>query len=300
MTILITGSTGKFGRNSIEFLLSNGVDPKSIIALVRDESKGKQFQDKGINIRIGDYSNEESLIKAFEGIDKLLFISSSDLENRIEHHNNVIKVAKQVGTIKHLVYTSFFRKEEVEKSGKSSIDFVGKPHIITEDLIEKSGINYTILQNILYTDFLTEFFFGEKVLENGIFFPAGNGIGNYATRKDMAEAAVNILLDENKPSKHSNKKYVISNEESPSFEDAAKILSEISGKTLSYNSPDIATFENTLTGLGVPPIYIQLSIAFGLAIQNNEFNTIKTDLSSLLKRKPTSLKQFLIETYKKQ
>ncbi|KAM9963801.1 hypothetical protein ACTFIW_007055 [Dictyostelium discoideum] len=299
MSILITGSTGKFGKNSIEFLLSNGVDPKSIIALVRDESKGKQFQEKGLNVRIGDYTNEESLVKAFQGIEKLLFISSSDIENRIDHHNNVINAAKQVGTIKHLVYTSFFRKEEVEKSGNSSIGFVGKPHIIAEDLIEKSRINYTILQNILYTDFLTEFFFGEKVLENGIFFPAGNGIGNYATRKDMAEAAVNILLEENQQ-KHLNKKYIISNEESPSFEDAAKILSEISGKTLSYTSPDVATFENTLTGFGVPPVYIQLSVAFGLAIQNNEFNTLKTDLSTLLNRKPTTLKQFLFETYKKQ
>ncbi|KAN0050377.1 hypothetical protein ACTA71_003497 [Dictyostelium dimigraforme] len=299
MTILITGSNGKFGKNSIEFLLSNGIDPKSIIAFVRDESKGKQFQEKGINIRIGDYSNEESLIKAFEGIDKLLFISSSDIENRIDHHNNVIKAAKKVGTIKHLVYTSFFRKDEVEKAGNSSIGFVGKPHIIAEELIESSGINYTILQNILYTDFLTEFFFGERVLENGIFFPAGNGIGNYATRKDMAEAAINILLDENQQ-KHHNKKYIISNDEPSSFDDAAKILSEISGKSLSYTSPDIATFENTLTGLGVPSVYIKLSVAFGLAIQNNEFNTIKTDLSTLLKRKPTTLKQFLFDTYKKQ
>ncbi|EAL73556.1 hypothetical protein DDB_G0268206 [Dictyostelium discoideum AX4] len=296
MSILITGSTGKFGKNSIEFLLSNGVDPKSIIALVRDESKGKQFQDKGLNFRIGDYSNEESLVKEFDGIEKLLFISSSDIENRIDHHNNVIKAAKQVGSIKHLVYTSFLRKEEVEKSGNSSIDFVGKPHIFAEELIEKSGINYTILQNILYTDFLTEFFFGEKVLENGIFFPAGNGIGNYATRKDMAEAAVNILLDENQQN-HLNKKYIISNEESSSFEDAAKILSEISGKTISYTSPDVATFENTLTGFGVPQVYIQLSVAFGLAIQNNEFNILKTDLSTLLKRKPTTLKQFLFDTY---
>ncbi|KAK5582216.1 hypothetical protein RB653_003799 [Dictyostelium firmibasis] len=299
MSILVTGSNGKFGKNSIEFLLSSGVDAKSIIALVRDESKGKQFQEKGINIRIGDYSNEESLIKAFEGVEKILFISSSDFENRIEHHNNVIKAAKKVGTIKHMIYTSFFRKEEVEKSGNSSVAFVSKPHIIAEDLIEQSGINYTILQNILYTDFLTDLFFGEKVLENGIFFPAGNGIGNYASRKDMAEAAVNILLDEDKQ-KHLNKKYVISNEESSSFEDAAKILSDISGKTLSYTSPDIATFENTLAGLGVPSVYIQLSVAFGLAIQNNEFNTSKTDLSSLLKRKPTTLKQFLNETYKKQ
>ncbi|KAM9962257.1 hypothetical protein ACTFIR_005156 [Dictyostelium discoideum] len=257
MSILITGSTGKFGKNSIEFLLSSGVDPKSIIAL-------------GLNIRIGNYSDEESLVKAFEGIEKLLFISSSDIENRIAHHNNVIKAAKQVGTIKHLVYTSFFRKEDVEKN-----------------LIEKSGIN-TILQNILYTDSLTELFFGEKVLENGIFFPAGNGIGNYATRKDMAEATVNILLGENQQN-HLNKKYIISNEESSSFEDAAKILSEISGKTISYTSPDVATFENILTRFGVPQVYIQLSVAFGLAIQNNEFNTLKTDLSTLLKRKPTTL-----------
>ena len=96
---LVTGATGQFGSKAIEHLLSKEVNPSEISALVRDASKAKRLIEKGIQIKEGDYTDYNSMIKAFQGIDKLLLVSSNNreaIENRTAHHKNVIKAAKNL------------------------------------------------------------------------------------------------------------------------------------------------------------------------------------------------------------
>ena len=82
--ILITGATGHFGKATIDHLLKKGISAHTIAALVRDEAKATELKAKGIQIRLGDYNNYASLQSAFAGIDKLLLVSSSDLQDRLK------------------------------------------------------------------------------------------------------------------------------------------------------------------------------------------------------------------------
>ena len=86
--ILVTGATGHFGKATIDFLLKKGISANSISALVRDEAKAEDLKTKGINLKIGDYDNYASLVKAFKGVDKLLLVSSSDVVNLGQHIYN--------------------------------------------------------------------------------------------------------------------------------------------------------------------------------------------------------------------
>ncbi|KAN0031186.1 hypothetical protein ACTA71_010267 [Dictyostelium dimigraforme] len=286
MSILITGANGKLGKGSINFLLSKGYDSKNIYALVRSEEKGLEFKEKGVNIRIGDYEDEASLVIAFKGIDKILFISSNDPTRRTEQHRNVIKAATSVGTVKHIVYTSLSKNIS---QVPSPIQFIRDSHNETEKLIKESGLTYTILLNGLYSDCLPEFFFGPNVIETGIFFPGGNGSASYATRSDMSEAAANVLSSDD-IEKHKSKEYNLHGTTSNTIEDTSEILSTIVGKKVTYTSPDIEIFRSTLASFGVPSHYIEISVAFGLSIQNSELNidSLESDLPNLLGREPTS------------
>src|SRR5690606_15084509 len=117
--ILVTGATGNFGGTAIRFLLEKGIEAGQISALVRStETQSEKAQDlkaKGINIIAGDYNDYPSLVTAFKGVNKLLFVSSSDIAHRLQQHENVVKAAKEAG-VNHVVYTSFQRKDETEKS----------------------------------------------------------------------------------------------------------------------------------------------------------------------------------------
>jgi NAD(P)H dehydrogenase (quinone) len=286
--ILVTGATGHFGKATIDFLLKKGISANSISALVRDEAKAEDLKTKGINLKIGDYDNYASLVKAFKGVDKLLLVSSSDVVNLGQQHENAVKAAKEAG-VKHIFYTSFERKNDTETS---PIYFLAKSHIDTENLIKASGMTYTIFKNNLYLDALP-MYFGEQVLTTGIFLPAGDTKSAFALRNDMAEATANVLTSEG----HENKAYSLNNTENVSIQEIAEDLSEIVGKQINYVSPPQDIYVKTLTEAGVPAEYVGVFAGVAEAIKQGEFSTEKTDLENLLGRKPTTTKDFLKVVY---
>jgi NAD(P)H dehydrogenase (quinone) len=289
--ILITGATGHFGKIAIEFLLKKGISPNQISALVRDKNKAGSLEEKGVNVIIADYHDYASLVNAFTGIDKMLFVSGNDIANRTKHHENVINAAKEAG-IKHIVYTSFERKNETDTSPISDI---AETHLKTEQWLANSGIPYTLLKNNLYMDVIP-MYIGEKVLETGaIYLPAGNGKASVALREEMAEAAANILISDG----HKGKAYSITNVETYSYQDVADIISEVTGKTINYVSPTTEKYAQTLKEAGVPAGYIGMFTGFALAQAEGEFDIVSYDLEKLLGRRPTSLKEFLTGVYTK-
>lgn len=286
--ILVTGATGHYGAATINFLLEQGVPATHISALVRDEAKAADLAAKGISLKVGDYKDEASLVAAFQGVDKLLLVSGNELEGRDQMQANAVNAAKTAG-VRHIVYTSFERKNE---TASSPIHFVAGSHLSTERHIQASGIAYTILRNNLYIDMLP-IFMGEQVLERGVFFPAGEGATAFASRNDMAEATALILAGEG----HEHKVYSFSNTEAVSFGEIANMLSSISGKAVPYISPDAGVYKDALTQAGVPAEYIGIFAGFAEGMKQGEFDQTSTDLAHLLGRKPQSVKEFLSGVY---
>lgn len=286
--ILVTGATGHFGKATIEFLLAKGIPANSISALVRDSSKAEDLISKGINIRIGDYDNYDSLVAAFTGIDKLFLIAGTDIPKRLTQHTNAVNAAKQVG-VKHIVFTSFVRKNETKTN---PLGLLATAYIETDKLIKASGIPYTIMLNNLYAEALT-MFLGDNVLETGIFLPAGNGKVAYTARQDMAEAASIILTNP----QHQNKEYVISTDMNYTLDEVSAMLSELSGKPISNINPSMEVFKDSMAQAGVPDEIITMMAIFSKAIEEGEFESYTNDLEMLIGRKPTVLKEFLKSIY---
>ncbi|MCX6249800.1 MAG: SDR family oxidoreductase [Bacteroidetes bacterium] len=284
--ILVTGSTGHFGKATIDFLLKT-IPSSGIAALARDKNKAADLAAKGIDIRTGDYTDFDSMVKAFTGIEKLLLISSNDMNDRGGQHVNAINAAKKAG-VRHIVYTS----ADIKDPFQSAIAFITDGHVKAENQIKNSGMTYTILKNNLYAECIP-MFLGEKLPETGVFFPAGTGKTPFAARIDMAEAAAHVLTTEG----HGNKEYSISSDKSYSFSDVADILSEISGKKIEYLDPPKEVFTEQLIKAGIPEMYVGFTAAFAEAIKRDEFNLPGTTLESLLGRKPLSLKAFLQTVY---
>lgn len=290
-TILVTGATGHFGKAAIDALLKKGIDAKSIYALVRDEAKAADLKSKGINIKTGTYDDYKSLVSAFKGIDKLLFVSGSEVEKRVPQHENVVKAAKEAG-VKHVVYTSFVSNNE---TSTSAIYMVADSHLKTEAWLKESGLAYTFMKNSLYLDFIPVFI-GDKIFETGmIYYPGGEGKGAYVLRNEMAEIAANILTSDG----HEGKSYKITGNKTYSYNDVAKIISKASGKTVNYIAPGPEEFVKTMKGFGLPDGLVTVVTAFATATANGEFEIVDTAAEKLLGRTPTSVEAFLTEYYSK-
>jgi NAD(P)H dehydrogenase (quinone) len=286
--ILVTGATGQLGREVVNQLLDK-VKANDIHALVRDTAKADDLKSKGVSLVKGDYTNYESLVDAFTGVEKLYFVSSSDVMNRLTQHENVVKAA-DAAKVGHIFYTSAQRKSE---DGTSPIGIVGDAHWKTDILLKKSGLTYTILKHALYADILP-MFMGEKVLETGIYLPAGDGKVSFATRKDMASVASVVLTTAG----HENKVYEIAGETSYSFKDVAEILSDLSGKNVAYISPSAEEFSEVLRGKGLPEQMIMGTVTFCQAIAQGEFDFPNGTLKKLLGRDPQSVRDYLKTAYK--
>ncbi|MGI4823963.1 MAG: SDR family oxidoreductase [Janthinobacterium lividum] len=288
-TILVTGATGGLGHAVVETLLQT-INPAQLAVLARDPAKAADLQAQGVAVRQGDYSDYESLTAAFAGVEKLYFVATSSMTDRIQQHENVVKAATAAG-VKHLVYTSFQRKTE---DGTSPVAFIEEAHLATEKLIKQSGLTYTILKHALYLDVFPPFF-GPQVLENNtIYLPAGTGRGAYASRHDLAVAGAAVLTSPG----HENQTYELAANTTYSLADFAEALSTLSGRAIQYVAPSPAEFVAQLTQAGVPAENSQMAAALMSAIAQGEFDFPDPTLEKLLGRKPESPTEFLKAAYK--
>lgn len=287
--IAITGATGQLG-SQIVAQLTKKVNPSEIVAIVRDEQKASGLKELGVNVRVADYHNTEALKNALSGVDKLMLVSSSDFNDRLQQHKNVVDAAKNAG-VKHIVYTGVSMNDVNTSVLK---DFM-TDHYQTDEHIKNSGIDYTLLQHNLYAD-VVPMFLGPNVTETGIFFPAGNGKVPFALRSEMAEAAANVLASNDE---HNNKTYRISSNESYDFNTIADAIGKATGKSVSYTDADPAQFEGILKGANLPEHIIGMTIGFATAMKNNDFDVVSNDLETLLGRKPANAQEAMKELFGK-
>lgn len=284
--LLITGATGQLGSQIVSELTST-YPISQLSVLARTIEKGLPFSEKGITVKIGNYQDTSSLVEAIQGINSVLLISSSDFNDRIGQHKNVIDAAKAAG-VQHIFYTGVAIKD-IETSPLKPL--LGD-HFETEEYIKQSGLTYTFLRNSLYVD-VVPMFIGANTIETGVFFPAGEGKVAFANRKDLAKAIAKIVAK----SEHENKIFNLTGSQSHSFSEIASYLSELSGKEVPYISPSSADFENALKEFGLPEPIITMSVLFAAGIKNNDFEEVDSGLKTIIDQEPTSLKAFLKEAY---
>ncbi|RZK29166.1 MAG: SDR family oxidoreductase [Hymenobacter sp.] len=290
--IMVTGATGRLGKQVVEALLEK-TDARNISILVRERSKAEKLQAQGVNVFTGDYNNYSSLVAAFTGIEKLYLVSSNDLENRFAQHQNVIDAAKEA-SVKHIIYTSFQRKTQTPGS---PLSVVSQSHLDTEAAIVASGLTYTILKHALYADIIPDFA-GHQVLENQtLLFPAGEGKTAFATSGDMAAGGAAVLVDDS--GKFGNRAVDIAGSQAVSWAEIAAIISKITDKQIRYVSPEMSSYKEALTQAQVPPVFVNMLAGFAQATAEGEFDGVTGELESLIGREPVSVAEYLRTVYGK-
>lgn len=286
--ILVTGASGHLGQSVIA-QLQKQYPSNALAALVRSEEKGAALKAQGIQLRLADYHDTAALQTALQGVEKVVLISSSDFNNRLQQHKNVVDAAALNG-VKHLYYTGVAMNDINASPLKPFLE----DHFQTEAYIKESGLTYTFLQHSLYAE-VVPLFIGEQALQTGVFFPAGDGEVAFATRADLAEAIALVVSSQG----HDNKTYQMTNTETYSFATVAKYLSENNQSEVAYISPEPEVFAETLRSYQVPEHIIGMSLGFAAGIKNNDFNQPSNQLAKILGRTPTSLKSFLAQVYQK-
>lgn len=283
MKIAITGATGQLGKLIIEALLKE-IDASNIIALVRDENKAKDLENKGIELRPFDYDLPETLVPALQGVDKLLLISANEVGRRTPQHKAVVDAAIEAH-VPYIAYTSLLR-------ANTNLLALAKEHRETESLIQQSGLQYTFLRNNWYNEnYISNI---QQVVEHGVLY--GSALDSKissASRQDYAEAAAKILTSEG----HEGKIYELAGSNSFTLYDLAAYVTQASAKSVVYQNISPEDYLAALVGLGLPDGLAQVIVDADVQALNGTLYSDSKDLENILGRKTTSIKDQIISMF---
>jgi NAD(P)H dehydrogenase (quinone) len=272
-TIAITGATGHLGRLVVSALLDRGVEPSSIVALVRNPEKASDLVARGVEVREADYARPETLGPALRGVDRLLLVSSSEVGQRVAQHAAVIDAAKAAG-VELLAYTGIVNSETTTVQ-------LAAEHKETEALLRDSGLPVVLLRNGWYTENYTDQL--DTALEHGIAGAAGDGRVAPAARRDYAEAAAAVLTGDG----HAGRAYELAGDEALTMSELAALISEATGRPVAYNDLSVDAYAEVLAGVGLPAPLNGIIADSSAAIRRGELVTDSGDLARLIGRPTT-------------
>ncbi|WP_103343774.1 SDR family oxidoreductase [Amycolatopsis sp. CA-126428] len=275
--IVVTGATGHLGKLVVEGLLQK-VPANEVVAAVRTPGKATELAVGGVQVRKAEYGDPVSLIAAFEGVDKVLLISGSEVGQRVAQHAAVVRAAKAAG-VRHLVYTSILNADTTKM-------LMAADHKATEQVIRESGIPFTFLRNGWYTENYASTV--AHAVEAGSFAgSATEGKLGGAPRVDYADAAVGVLTTEG----HEGRTYELAADEPWSYVDFAAELSAATGKTITYQTVSAEQHQQILEDAGVPEGFAAILVDSDRGIDDGELASDTRDLSKLAGRPTTSLRE---------
>ncbi|MCO5413347.1 SDR family oxidoreductase [Ralstonia mojiangensis] len=231
MTILVTGATGRVGRQVVNQLVNRGADVR---ALVRDPSKA-DFP-ASVNVVQGDMLDLESLRRAFAGV-RTLFLLNAVAGDEFTQALIALNVARESG-VERVVYLSVMHAER----------FVNVPHFAVksgaERMIEQMGFSATILRPAYFMD--NEHMAKDVIVNHGVYpMPIGSkGIAMVDTR-DIAEvAAIELIRRDTAPGKLPIETINLVGPDTLTGAELASIWSQTLGRPIVYGGDDPTGFEN--------------------------------------------------------
>lgn len=273
MNILVTGATGHLGRLIITSLLERGADPQSIVAGVRDVTKGA---DLGVRVVHLDYTDPDSVSAALEGIDSVVLVSSSAVGQRVAQHQAVIEAAQHAGVSK-FVYTS------APKAATSEL-ILAPEHKATEELISAAGLPAVILRNNWYTENYAADL--ARASATGVL-AAGVGEGRVASasRTDFADAAAVVALEDG----HIGEVYELGGDVSWNYGELAVAMSEVAGRPIAYQPLTAEEQRAALEAAGIDAGTVGFVVALDAGIRDGALAESDGTLSRLIGRPTTPL-----------
>src|SRR6187399_405759 len=282
-TYAVTGATGKLGRLVLDELLAK-TDAGDVVAIARDPAALADYAAKGVQVRQADYDDPASLDGALAGVDRVLMISGNAVGQRERQHGAVIDAAKKAG-VSYLAYTSILNAQGSKLA-------LAAEHVLTEKLLEGSGLNYDVLRMPWYSENYTGAL-APSIEHGAIFGATGEGRLSTASRADLAGGAVGALL--NSPG---GKVYEFAGDESWSMDEFAAEVGRQAGKPVQYVNQSEADYAKTLESVGLPPPVAGFLASTSYLAGFGELYSESKDLSTLSGRASTPISETIAEALK--
>ena len=286
MKLVITGASGKLGRRAAELVLA--AHPEHRLTLVtRRPAALEDLQARGAQVRFGDFADPHSLREGFAGGERLLLISTTDLERRSAQHEAAIDAAVAAG-VRHVIYTSMLAPEPPNPAAAAA------SHYFTERALAASGCTWTLLRNSLYAEYQGPE--AVRAIESGtLVHNRGAGRIAYVARDDCAAVAAAVLAADG----HRNAIYDVTGPQAFTAAELAALYGKLGRRRVTAVELDDAAFVAGMIGSAGDDDHArygaELVASFGRSIRAGYLASCTTAVATLTGRPARTLEQVLAE-----
>ena len=287
---VITGATGQLGRKIVQNLLQH-VPAQSIAVSVRDPAKAADLEKFGVRVRQGDYADAASLRHAWEGVQRLLLVSSNAAasgEDPLAQHATAIAVARDLG-VERIFYTS-----QIASSARSQFP-PALTHAATEQMLAQSGLAWTALRHGFYAD--SALAMNARGFASGTLAAPLDGKVSWTTHDDLAAADAVLLAGTDI---YDGPTPPLTGSEALDLADLAAIAQTILGKPVARHLLEDATMIQTAEASGVPAERLAIMMGYYRAARAGEFAPVDATLARLIGRRPQPMHDFMAERLRDQ
>ncbi len=271
----MTGATGGLGGRVARRLAERGVAQRLI---VRDPTRAPDLPTA--SVAVASYVDGGAMRSALTGVSTLLLVSASESADRMRHHRSAVDAAVAAG-VSHIVYVSFLAAAE------DATFTLARHHWQTEEHIRASGVRYTFLRDSLYLDAFPTWVGSDGALRG----PAADGHVAAVTRDDIADAAVQVLFADT--GEHAGRAYDLTGPEAVTLHDMAEVMSEASGRSITYVPETLAEAYASRAHYGAPDWQVDAWVSTHAAIAAGELDVVSDHIGTLAGHPPMGLAGYL-------
>lgn len=274
--LLVVGATGTVGRHLVRELVAAGAAPR---ALVRSLAAGEAARALGAAPVAGSLDDRASLLRAFDGVERLFLLSAADAR-QVALQSHAVDAAAVAG-VRHLV------KVSVAGADPASDNALLRDHGEIEARATALGIPTVFLrpthfmQNLLAS--------AGSVAAEGRLYSSPAGPQPLIDAADVAAVAARALLDD----AQAGRAYELTGGAAHTYADVAATMSDALGRPVAHVELPPDAVRAAMVGRGMPPWLADALLDLNARSLRGEGTTPTDHVATITGRAPRTLAAFV-------
>jgi uncharacterized protein YbjT (DUF2867 family) len=275
--ILVTGASGNVGSAVVSVLSERGAAFRVAARNPRPDEGGVSRSAEAVRL---DFRDPSTFREACRGCDAVFLLRPPAVANTAQTLVPFLDVARAEG-VRQVVFLS------VAGAGDNRM----VPHHAVEQHLKRGPASWTILRPGFFAQNLGDAYRRDIVEDDRLFVPAGDGLVTFVDVRDVAEVAVNALLD---PASHHGRTYTLTGPEPVAFRQAADMLTAALGRPIRYEPARILAYAGHLKRRrGLPMVQVAVLTLLHVGLRFGQAEAIDPTLARLLGHHPRTLVQYI-------
>lgn len=275
--VMVTGALGNVGGYVTKYLLENG---QEVVAADIDKAALEaKFSDDVTSVYF-DFTDSTTFGAALHEVDRVFIMRPPHL-GKPEDLKPFVEALKHKGDIKLVSFLSLIGVENNPVP----------PHHKIEKYIEQAGLPHCHIRPSFFMQNISGVHAFEIKHFDRIVVPAKQALTSFIDAEDIGELTAKVLSE---PEKHQNRGYSITGPEAIDYVQAAKILSEELGRTVTYADPKPSLSKQYW--INVRGLDKEYSTVMGMLYMMTRMGTAKkvtTVFEDVVGKKPQTFRQFV-------